>query len=113
MVMEDSLPEEHILKKMENVMQDSDEEYENMAEEEKRHIIRTIMGEEERCQLKAWVSAAYPDLKEQQEYLGKKARLLPPEEVERLKQRLIPPEDLERLKQIEKEHRLKQLQQDA
>ena len=32
MVMEESLPEEHFLKKIENVMQDSDEEYENMTE---------------------------------------------------------------------------------
>ena len=92
----DSLPEEHFLKKIENVMQDSDEEYENMTEEERRHLIRTGMSDEERCQLKAWVSAAYPDLKRQheeqpeeympvyadpkmqQEHLEMKKRLLPP-----------------------------------
>ena len=125
MVMEESLPEEHFLKKIENVMQDSDEEYENMTEAEKRQLIRTGMSEEERTFLKCVVSAAYPDLKRQheeqheeympvyadpkmqQEHLEMKKSFLPPEEVERLKKRLMPPEDLARLQKIEKEQRLR------
>ena len=131
MVMEESLPEEHFLKKIENVMQDSDEEYENMTEAEKRQLIRTGMSEEERSFLKGVVSAAFPDLKRQheeqheeympvyadpkmqQEHLEMKKRLFPPEEVERLKQRLMPPEDLERLKNIEKEMQLKAIRDES